>query len=175
MNPTTKKVWTVIAVLLNSLTAYTYDFEVDGICYDITSMTELTVSASSLSESVEESLTIPSFVHFQGKNLIVKNIGASFAENNDRISNIVVGDSILTIGPRAFYNCPQIVSVTLMGVNSIGSESFKQCSKLSKIEFPENLLSIGDGAFEKCEALQKLNIPEQTNQIGANAFSLYNS
>lgn len=165
------KIFLIMTVtLMSSISIRAYDFEVDGIRYDITSFTELTVTASSLSESFEGFLNIPSFVDFNGKKLIVKNIGNSFAENNDKISDIVVNDSILTIGDRAFYNCSQINTITLKGVNNIKSECFKQCTKLSKIEMPVSLNSIGDGAFEKCELLQELLLPEQTKQIGANAF-----
>ena len=48
---TIKLLLTTIAVLLCSVMANAYDFEVDGIRYDITSFTDLTVKASSLSET----------------------------------------------------------------------------------------------------------------------------
>ena len=165
-----QKLLILIAVLLGSLSIYAYDFEVDGIRYDITSFTDLTVTASSLSETFEGALNIPSFVEFNGKKLCINKIGESFAANNSRISSVVVGDSVTSIESRAFFNCPEISSVILKGVKVIGSESFKQCIMLSKTELSANLTSIGNGAFEKCESLKDLILPQLITQIGASTF-----
>lgn len=160
----------MMAVLLCTLSAYAYDLEVDGIQYDITSFTDLTVTASSLSEKFEGSLNIPSFVEFNGKKLCVNKIGESFAANNNRISSLFVGDSITSIESNSFLNCPGMTSVILKGVKTIGPESFKQCIMLSKIELSDSLTSIGDGAFEQCESLKEFYLPDLITVIGANTF-----
>lgn len=69
-------------VLISFLPASSYDFEVDGICYDVSSFTDLTVTASSIYEKDSENLSIPSSVNYKGKTLRVTKIGANFAYDN---------------------------------------------------------------------------------------------
>ena len=170
MKPIIQKFCMVMALLCLYISASAYDFEVGGIRYDITSFTDLTVTASSLSEEFEGTVNIPSFVEFNGKKLCVNKLAESFAANNNRISNVIVGDSITSIESQAFFNCSEISSITLKGVKTIGPESFKQCVMLSKIELSTNLNSIGEGAFEKCESLKELILPDFITVIGANTF-----
>lgn len=69
-----KKLWlTSIAVLLCSITASAHDFNVDGIYYNITSSTDLTVevsyrgsSSSYYSNEYRGAVTIPSTVTYNG-------------------------------------------------------------------------------------------------------------
>ena len=110
---TIKQLLTTVAVLLCSVTANAYDFEIDGIRYDITSFSELTVKASSLSETIVGELTIPSEVEFSGKVLKVLEIGDDFASSNLQISSLSVDDGIISIGARAFKNCANLATVDI--------------------------------------------------------------
>lgn len=160
----------VLVLSLSALPASAYDFEVDGIRYDITSFTELTVTASSVSENIASSLDIPSFVEFNNKKLVVNTVGSSFAKDNNRLQSISIGDSIKSINAKAFYNCSELSSVQIKGSYSIGSECFKNCSKLSKIDLPNTLSSIGDNVFEGCMALEFISLPPQLTKMGLSVF-----
>ena len=77
------KLWlATIATLLCSLTASAHDFEVDGIYYNITSSTDLTVEVTYQGSSSYEyedeysgAVTIPSIVTYNGITYSVTSIG----------------------------------------------------------------------------------------------------
>ncbi len=63
----------------------------------------------------------------------------------------------------------QVVKLPL-GLESIGSSTFSECSNLSVVELPEGIGSIGTSAFSKCGNLQSVNIPSTVTYIGGLAF-----
>ena len=188
---TIKQLLITVAVLLCSVTANAYDFEIDGIRYDITSFSELTVKASSLSETIVGELTIPSEVEFSGKVLKVLEIGDDFASSNLSISSLTVDDGIISIGVRAFKNCANLKtidiaqSVTLLGeecfygcltleafsnkgIVTIGGKSFAECENLKVVSI-ESLDSLQQGIFFNCSQLIDCNLPN-IKSIGKESF-----
>ena len=186
------RVWlTTIVALLYSLTASAYDFEVDGIRYDITSFTDLTVKASSISEALTGELVIPSKVQFNGKELVVTDICNDFAISNDAISSLTVNQGVKSIGERAFKNCKNLTNINIAqtvtqigaecfycctslstfdnrGIVSLGAKSFAECRNLKEISI-ENLTSLAEGCFLNCIKLSACNLPNITS-IGKEAF-----
>ena len=104
-----KQLLITMAVLLFSLTANAYDFEVDGVRYDVISFTELTVKASSVSGTIVSDLIIPSKVQFNGKELNVIEVGDEFAISNLVISSLTISDGVKSVGDRAFKNCSNCI------------------------------------------------------------------
>lgn len=186
-----QKTGMVIAVLFGSFTASAYDFEVDGVCYDITSFTDLTVTASSLSDKTLESVVIPSMVSFNGKELSVTSIGDNFAKGNETLASIQIGNGILSIGSFAFMECSNLSAVSISesileigegaflrcgkidnilatGTTIIGTSAFSGCSSITKIGFP-NVLEIRDKAFSLCTNISTLDIGK-VEMIGKQVF-----
>ena len=182
---TIKFLLTTIAVLLCSVMANAYDFEVDGIRYDITSFTELTVKASSLSETFVGDLVIPSKVQFNGKELDVKEIGDDFAASNKAILSLTINTGVDSIGDRAFKNCINLTRINIAqtvtkigaecfyactaldafnnnGVINVGSKSFAECENLKEVSI-ESLVSLGEGAFLNCKKLSVCHLPNITS------------
>ncbi len=182
---TIKFLLTTIAVLLGSVMANAYDFEVDGIRYDITSFTELTVKASSLSETFVGDLVIPSKVQFNGKELYVKEIGDDFAASNAAILSLTINTGVDSIGDRAFKNCINLTRINIAqtvtkigaecfyactaldafynnGVINVGSKSFAECENLKEVSI-ESLVSLGEGAFLNCKKLSVCHLPNITS------------
>ncbi len=166
---TIKQLLTTIAVLLCSVMAHAYDFEVDGIRYDITSFTDLTVKASSISESITNELSIPSKVQFNGKELNVIEVSDEFAISNTTISSLIVNDGITYIGEKAFKNCTNLTTINIaQSVTKIGAECFYGCSALEKFN-NYGIITFGTKTFAECNNLKEISIETLTN-LGDGAF-----
>ncbi len=55
-------------------------------------------------------------------------------------------------------------------VASIGNYTFALCSKIRSIYLPESIVSIGDSAFYRCDSLISISIPKSVKSIGSEAF-----
>lgn len=66
------------------------------------------------------------------------------------LTNIVLPDSVATIGNNAFYGCSSLSSITLSnGLTSVGSYCFYNCSSLSSVTFPSGVTNIGEVCFSR--------------------------
>ena len=96
-------------------------------------------------------------------------IGAFF--NCSSLSNIVIPDSVTSIGGAAFLTCRSLSSIVIPNsVTSIGDSVFRGCSSLSEIVIPDSVTSIGIGAFGGCASLQYLSIPKSVICLNGNPF-----
>lgn len=65
-----------------------------------------------------------------------------------RFTEVVIPDSVLTVGERAFAECKPLLRVTLGGaVESIGVAAFGNCTSLISLALPASVRSIGERAF----------------------------
>ena len=85
--------------------------------------------------------------------------------------DIIIPDSVTSIGDKAFYMCSKLASVTMQyGVTSIGDCAFEGCEKLTDITIPDSVISIGKDAFSVCQSLTSITIPGSVTTIGIGAF-----
>lgn len=79
--------------------------------------------------------------------------------------------SVTSVGDKAFYNCSALTSVTIpSNVLAIGTSAFASCTKLASVTFPYSLVNIGDEAFYRCSELTSVNIPNSVISVGKGAF-----
>ena len=91
--------------------------------------------------------------------------------NNELISNLVIPDTVTTIGQYAFAYSG-LRSITIPdGVTSIGSSAFRECRKLTSIIIGNSVTSIGDSAFYGCSGLTSITLPNSVTTIGQYAFA----
>ena len=92
------------------------------------------------------------------------------------LTEIILPDSITTIGPGAFGGCSSLTeitipdSVTTIGGGGVWGGAFGGCSSLKKITIPNGVTTIGVYAFENCSSFKEITIPDSVTEIGENAF-----
>ena len=89
-----------------------------------------------------------------------------------RLTNIIIPDSVTSIGSEAFSNCDSLTSITIgNSVTSIGDSAFEFCGELTSITIGNCVTSIGYSAFRDCSGLTSITIPDSVTSIGSFAFS----
>ena len=116
---------------------------------------------------------IPTSVSYQSVTYNVTSIGNSaFASTIffSRLTNVIIPNSVTSIGDYAFYGCSSLTSIDIPNsVTSIGGSAFRDCSSLTSIEIPNSVTSIGDYAFYGC-GITSVTIPNSVTSIGERAF-----
>lgn len=98
-----KELWIPMAMLWLSLPVFAYDFEVDGIYYNIISAMDLTLEVSNNPDNqYSGDVTLPSNVDFSGREFNVVAIGEKAFANCDGLNSIKIPSSIKTIKADAF-------------------------------------------------------------------------
>lgn len=79
------------------------------------------------------------------------------------------GYTVKSIGTRAFINATNAYNIVLNeSLETIGEGAFQSLS--ATITFNEKVSSIGDSAFSRCTGFKNFQIPASVKYIGANAF-----
>ena len=92
------------------------------------------------------------------------------------ITNLVIPNSITSIGNYAFERCSGLTSVTIPNsVTSIGTWAFEGCRGLTSVTIPNSVTSIGEKAFSGCTSIMtvKSYISEPFNVTGLFAGETY--
>ena len=144
-------------LLLCATVANAYDFEVDGIYYNIhTEERSVEVTSSgSYYNSYNGSVVIPESVTYNGVTYSVTCIGYNAFQDCSGLTSITIPNSVESIYYQAFSGCSSLKSVTIgTGVTSIDSFAFSGCTSLISIVIPSNVQQIDSQAFEGCYSLK---------------------
>lgn len=95
----------------------------------------------------------------------VSSFGSKAFHNSSFIS-IIIPETVISIGERAFEDCRNLTSIVIPeGVTSISDGTFYGCESLTSIIIPDTVSSIGDDVFHDCEKLETVTIPNSVTLI----------
>lgn len=169
-----KSAATAFLCLAASVTASAYDFEENGIYYNVLSEEEKTCEVTyeyysdyDYHSDYEGEIVIPE--HANGYS--VTGIGYYAFSGCDHLTGIIIPDGVTRIENDAFAFCDRLTSITLpAGLKTIGYEAFFGCRNLADITLPGGVTTIGESAFGSCSSLTNITIPAGVTSIGDWAF-----
>ena len=159
---------------------YTMDFGAYFLNFEITNIELAECELSYASEpKVQTTITIPSSVTIEGEVYSVTSISDSaFLGCNKFIGDLIIPNTVTSVGIRAFRDCVGFTSLTL-------SENLKTIKDLAfagggyihvnyagELTIPSSVEYIGDYAFQNCSSLTSLKFEEnsQLTSIEQNVF-----
>ena len=165
--------WLWFAVAwLGCLPASAYEFQVDGIFYDMAGDNKLMVTGSSFYLG---DVVIPSSVTYGGSIYSVTGIRSEAFSGRTGLTSVTIPESVTSIGWGAFSGCRGLTSVTIPeSVTGIGSQAFEGCSGLTSVTIPEAVTGIGSQAFEGCTGLQSIVVAENNSSYASLEGVLFN-
>ena len=93
--------------------------------------------------------------------------------NGEEIKDLVIPNSVTTIGDHVFEGCSGLTSVTIPNsVARIGNFAFEECTGLTSVTIPNSVTSIGVRAFWKCTSLTSVTIGSSVREIGNYASNI---
>ena len=171
MKSLTYKLILLFIVLLSSTNVSAYDFEVDGIYYNVLSFSDLKCEVTYGDNNYTGEIVIPSKVNINSKFLDVVKIGDYSFRSDTELLSVYIPDSISEIGKYAFEGCAMIKCINLpLSVKRIGESAFQNCTSLENIIIPESVYYIGNAAFKNCVSISNVSLPNSVSVLGAGAF-----
>lgn len=185
-----RKLWVLIASLWVSLSASAYDFEVDGIYYNVISQEDMTCSVtykklvwSEVSDFYTGTIRIPATVTYNNKNFQVTKIDLFAFNFCNELQELILPETIVSIDDRFEY-CNSLVSITVHNDNpyycSIDGILYNKAktnllifprARSGSFTIPESITTICSGAFEGCSSLTSVTIPNNVIDIDLYAFN----
>lgn len=95
----------------------------------------------------------------------VTSIRSKAMQNNKKITSLIIGDNVKSIGANAFSGCKKITAVTIgktskSKLTTIGKRAFSGCRKLGKVTIKSKKLRLaGKQAFKGSKSSLKVKVP----------------
>lgn len=165
-----KKLLSLVLMLIAAINIFAYDFESNGIYYNILSKENRTCTVTSQPNTTGKkytgSIVIPSIVQDNnGEDYTVTEIGNYAFMDCVKLQNIVLPNTIQKVGYCAFQGCILLKNITLpQSVVTVSSNVFKGCISLEKIELGQ-IKEITSGCFNGCVSLEYIQIPNSVREI----------
>lgn len=169
-----KRIYTTLLLAAITLfacqTVSAYDFEVDGIYYNLNT-SDMTATVTSGNEKYTGEVVIPSSVTYNTKTLKVAKIGGYAFSGCTSLTSVTIPNSVTKIGSSAFSGCTSLTSVTIPNsVTEINRSAFLGCTSLTSVTIPNSVTVIENDAFSGCTSLTSITIPNSVEMIYMGAF-----
>lgn len=96
--------------------------------------------------------------------------GYSAFYNQPMLAKVTFSSTVTEIPAYLFYKNVAITLTDLPKVKTIGKSAFEGCSKLTTLNFGQDLMTVDDRAFYNCTNVTKLTFPDAITTIGDEAF-----
>ena len=99
--------------------------------------------------------------------------GYSFAYKATKLKKAIFAEGIQTIPAGAFMENTSITEVVIPNsVTTIGGSAFKKCTGLtnSSLDLPDSITTIGDSSFDGCTGLTSIMLPPKVTTIASSTY-----
>lgn len=159
----------VVLVHVNIDSVYSQKVTINEINYAL-NIDQATVLSSSLKDDIK--IVIPSKINYGGKDYMVTAIGNGAFYGFEKLINVSLLESVISIGEHAFSRCNSLERINFpQALNIIGFRAFFGCSNLKKVELSDDMDEIDNRAFEDCTSLENIKMPQTLNTLGEGTFS----
>ena len=111
-------------------------------------------------------VTVPATI----EGLPVTTIDEKCFEGHTEIEQVILPDTVSTIGYRAFHGCSKLTEINFPSVlRKVDGWAFAYCD-LTEVILPSSLKTLEYGAFYSSLHLETVVVPVQVTQIGENTF-----
>ena len=177
--------FSLLMLVAATATMSAYDFEVDGIYYNINGDEVTVTSGQTYYESYSGDIIIPETVTNNGTTYEVTEIARKAFYSCTSLTSVVIPNTVRTIGNSAFSGCNKLCNVTIpASVTTIDEYAFYDCSSIDSVFISDitawctiqfgyagNLLRYAKHLILNGEEVVDLVVPGSVSDIGENAFN----
>ena len=139
--------------------------EVISVIQNLTEDAEIVIAETPTSNQIKDISTVikdsSHMVKLDVSNTDMTTIPDNTFKDNNKLSAIVLPDSLTSIGDWAFMNCFNLTSIIIpSGVSSFSGHTFQKCTSLTSIVIPEGITTLGREPFLGCTSLTSVILPD---------------
>lgn len=127
--------------------------------------------SNSYKNEYSKSIVIPGKVTYKDVTYNVVMIGSDAFSDCDKLTDVVIPNSVRLIQSDAFYKCFALKNISIPdSLSYIESRAFAGCTSLTDVALPDGVKMIGSSAFHSCTALKSITIPKNVTKIEKDVF-----
>lgn len=150
-----------------------YDFEENGICYNVLSKDSAFVEVTHRGKeaSYDGDITIPETVNHNGTAYTVVRIGDDAFRNCDELVAVVLPQSVRSLGNNVFLDSDLLATLNLPdAIEEMGDSVMRNCDRLRSVHFPRSMREVPPYCFSGCGSLHTIGLHEGIVSLKRDAF-----
>ena len=165
----------IVLCSLMSLNVLAVDITVGFLKYSVSGNSATVIGY--VEDELPKDLVIPGTIEYNELTFNVSAIGKSAFKDCEIIETLYVPESVKSISANdanydgAFYNCSNLRTVTMEGIETIGRKAFFRCKNIKWINFGNILKSIQAYAFQECTSLTYLVFPSTITSLFSGSWN----